>query len=97
RPVMPAWDNNDSALLWFRGTYNSAQSVDGAVLGIVEHRSEVVGPMHYVDATAGAGGNTTLTNGSPLVLSSSANQWHSQTGVGNGGTVISSADSVAEH
>jgi hypothetical protein len=93
RPIMPTWDNNDSALLWFRGYYYSAQSVDGTVLGIVEHRSEVVGQMHYVDATTN---NTFLTNGSPLILSSAANQWHSQTGVGNGGTVISSADSIAE-
>jgi hypothetical protein len=62
----------------------------------VEHRSEVVGPMHYVDATAGVGGNTTLTNGGTLTLSGSANQWHDQTGVGNGGTVLSSADSAAE-
>lgn len=97
RPIMPLWDNNDSVLLWFRGTYTSAQIVDGAVLGIVEHRTEVVGQMHYVDATAGAGGNTTLTNGGTLNLSGSANQWHSQTGVGNAGTVISSADSVAEN
>jgi hypothetical protein len=96
RPLMPAWDNNNSALLWFRGTYTSAQSVDGAALGIVEHRSEVTGQMHYVDATAGAGGNTTLTNGHTLTLSGSANQWHLQTGMGNNGTVISSADSVAE-
>jgi len=93
RPIMPAWDSNDSALLWFRGTYNSAQNVDGAVLGIVEHRSEVVGQMHYLDATTN---NTFLTNGTALVLSAAANQWHSQTGVGNGGTVISSADSVIE-
>jgi hypothetical protein len=63
------------------------------VLGIVEHRSEVVGQMHYVDATTN---NTFLTNGTALVLSAALNQWHSQTGVGNGGTVISSADSVAE-
>ena len=94
RPVMPAWDNNDSALLWFRGTYTIAQIVDGAVLGIVEHRSEVAGQMHYVDATTN---NTFLTNGTALVLSASANRWHSQTGVGNGGTVISSADSVVEN
>jgi hypothetical protein len=94
RPIMPLWDDNDSALLWFRGTYNSAQSVDGTVLGIVEHRTQVVGQMHYVDATTN---NTFLTNGSPLVLSAAANRWHSQTGVGNGGTIISSADSVAEH
>jgi hypothetical protein len=91
---MPLWDNNDSALLWFRGTYTSAQIVDGAVVGIVEHRTEVTGQMHYVDATTN---NTFLTNGSPLVLSPAANQWHSQTGPGNGGTIISSADSNAEH
>jgi hypothetical protein len=93
RPIMPRWDNNNSALLWFRATYTSAQIVDGAVQGIVEHRSEVVGQMHYVDATTN---NTFLTNGTALVLSPAANQWHSQTGVGNGGTVISSADSNAE-
>ena len=97
RPLVPAWTKNDTALIWFRGTYLSAQSYDAAPVGIVEHRSEVVGQMHYVDATAGAGGNTTLTNGSTLVLSSGANQWHLQTGVGNGGTVISSADSAAEN
>ncbi|HTQ49582.1 MAG TPA: hypothetical protein VMJ12_02645, partial [Candidatus Acidoferrales bacterium] len=94
RPIMPLWDGSDSALLWFRGTYTSAQIVDGAVVGIVEHRTEVTGQMHYVDATTN---NTLLTNGSPLVLSPAANQWHSQTGVGNDGTIISSADSVAEH
>jgi hypothetical protein len=93
RPIMPAWDNNNSALLWFRGSYAAAQMVDGAVLGIVEHRSEVVGQMHYVDATTN---NTFLTDGSPLILSPSANQWHLQTGAGNGGTLMSSADTVAE-
>ena len=99
RPIVPAWDGNDTALLWFRGTYNTnnaAQNYDCAPVGMVEHRAEVVGPMHYVDATAGIGGNTTLTNGGTLTLSASANQWHSQTGVGNGGTILSSADSVAE-
>ena len=94
RPIMPLWNNNDSALLWFRGTYTSAQIVDGAVVGIVEHRAEVVGQMHYVDASTN---NTTFTNGAPLVLSPAANQWHSQTGAGNGGNIISSADSIAEH
>jgi BNR repeat-containing family member len=96
RPLVPGWDANNTALLWFRGPYITAQSFDMAVLGIVERRSEIVGPMHYVDATAGDGGNTTLTNGSTLVLSASANQWHSQTGVGNGGTILSSADSTGE-
>jgi hypothetical protein len=93
RPIMPLWDNNNSALLWFRATYTSAQIVDGAVQGIVEHRSEVAGQMHYIDATTT---NTFLTNGTALTLSPAANQWHLQTGVGNGGTVFSSADSIAE-
>jgi hypothetical protein len=97
RPIMPLWGNTDSVLLWFRGTYTSAQIVDGAALGIVEHRTQVVGQMHYVDATAGVGGNTTLTNGATLILSGAMNQWHSQTGVGNGGTIISCADSVVEN
>jgi hypothetical protein len=99
RPIVPVWDGSDTALVWFRGTYNAtnaAQNFDVAPVGIVEHRTEVVGQMHYVDATAGVGGNTTLTNGSTLVLSPAANQWHSQTGVGNGGTILSSADSNAE-
>lgn len=97
RPIVPLWDGNDTALIWFRGSYATAQIYDEAPVGIVEHRSEVAGQMHYVDATAGAGGNTTLTNGATLTLSSAANQWHSQTGVGNGGTILSSADAAAEN
>jgi hypothetical protein len=96
RPIVPGWDGNDTALIWFRGNYSTAQIYDEAPVGIVEHRSEVVGQMHYMDATAGAGGNTTLTNGGTLTLSGSANQWHSQTGVGNSGTILSSADSTGE-
>jgi hypothetical protein len=97
RPIVPAWNSNDTVLLWFRGTYNAsnaAQNYDAAPVGIVEHRGQVVGQMHYVDATTN---NTFLTNGSLLVLSAAANQWHSQAGVGNGGTIISSADSIAEN
>ncbi len=96
RPIVPLWDGNDTALIWFRGSYHTAQIYDEAPVGIVEHRSEIARQMHYVDATAGVGGNTTLTNGTPLILSASANQWHLQTGVGNGGTVLSSADVAGE-
>ncbi len=92
RPIMPSWTGNDSALLWYRGNYNTAQSSDAAIVGIVEHRSEVVGQMHYMDATTN---NTFLTNGAPLVFDPAVNRWHVQT-VGNGGTIISSADAIAE-
>ena len=92
RPIVPLWDGSDKALVWFRGTYDTAQLFDEAPVGIVEHRSEVVGQMHYIDAT---NGNTFFTNGTPITTSSGLNQWHLQA-TGNGGTVYSSADSVTE-
>jgi len=93
RPIVPAWDANNTALLWFRGTYFSAQSYDASVVGIVEHRSEISGPKTFVDATTG---NTTLATGDALVTGSGANQWHERSGEFNGGTVLASADVAAE-
>jgi hypothetical protein len=94
RPIVPAWDNTHTLLCWFRGTYTSAQIVDAVVIGVREDRSEVVGQKTYVDA-AGPGATTTLADGSPLVTGPGTGQWHVQ-GVGNGGSLLSSADSVAE-
>ncbi len=94
RPVVPAWDQNDTLLLWFRGTYTSAQIVDAAVIGIDNRRSEVAGQRVYVDATST---NTYFaSNGSALVTGAGSNQWHLQS-FGNGGSLLSSADSVGEH
>jgi hypothetical protein len=95
RPIVPAWDGQHTLLLWFRGTYNAAQSVDAVVLGIREARSEAAGPKTYVDAL-GTNATTTLADGSPLVTGSGAGQWHLQP-FGNGASLLSSADSVAEH
>jgi hypothetical protein len=92
RPVVPAWDANDTVLLWFRGVYTSAQIIDGAPVGIMDRHSETVGQLHYVDATTS---NTFFTNGTPLSTGPGMNQWHLQA-AGNAGTVFSSADSVAE-
>jgi hypothetical protein len=94
RPLVPAWDANNTALLWFRGTYISAQSIDAAVVGIVEHRSEISGPKTFVDATTG---NTTLATGAALVPGPGANQWHERAGTFNGGSVLASADVSAEN
>jgi hypothetical protein len=35
RPTMPKWDANNSALLWFRGNYQTAQMYSAEVVGIV--------------------------------------------------------------
>ncbi len=96
RPIVPAWDEDNTALLWWRGTYYTAQRFDAAVVGIIERQSETVGPMSYVDASFT---NTTFTSGVPLVTTgpdadkgAADNQWHERTGFGNGGSVLTSSE-----
>lgn len=93
RPHMPVWQLNNKVLLWWRGKYNSAQSYDASVVGIIESRDEVVGQMTYVDATTN---NTVLAaSGAPLVTGPGQGQWHERPG-GNGGVLLASADITAE-
>jgi hypothetical protein len=94
RPMVPVWDANDIALIWFRATYNTAQIIDGAPVGLIERHSEVPVKMTYVDANTA---NTTLATGAPLVTGTGAGQWHLRTGTGNNGDVLASADVVAEN
>ncbi|MFH0990244.1 MAG: T9SS type A sorting domain-containing protein [bacterium] len=99
RPVVPLWDNNNTALVWCRGTYTSAQNFDAAVVGILDRRLETIGKKNYVDATTS---NTTFADGAALVTTgpdTSAgtmdSKWHLRTGQGNGGTVLTSAELTA--
>jgi hypothetical protein len=94
RPIVPSWDQNNTALLWFRCTYNSAQSIDGAPVGLIERRSETFGLKTYVDADTS---NTTFADGSLLVTGAGVGQWHLRSSSGNSGSVLASADVVAEN
>jgi hypothetical protein len=96
RPIVPAWDENNTALLWWRGTYLTAQNFEAAVVGIIERKTETVEPMRYVDATAA---NTFFANGSPLLTTgpdanqgADDNRWHERTSFGNGGSVLTSSE-----
>ena len=93
RPLVPAWDQNNTALLWFRGNHFTAQSYDAAVVGILDRRSETPAQMTFVDATTN---NTALANGAPLVPGAGAGQWHLRATGANGGSVLASADIVGE-
>ena len=89
RPIVPAWDSTHSALVWFRGTYTTAQNIDAAVVGIVDkHVDEQVGLIHYVDATTDVGGNTTLSDGNPV------SGWTTSATTGNGGSVLQATSNV---
>jgi hypothetical protein len=100
RPVVPDWDDDNTALFWFRGTYTSAQIFNTAVVGIIETKSESPGAKSYVDASIS---NTKMADGSDLVYTGPAegmgapdNKWHIRTGYGNNSTVIASAESSGE-
>jgi hypothetical protein len=101
RPIVPAWDKNNTVLLWFRGTYSSAQLFDAAVVGILDRRSDTSPLKSYVDATLA---NTTLADGSPLTTTGpdtsagpADNKWHIRTGIGNGGSILTSAEVGGEN
>jgi hypothetical protein len=96
RPVVPVWDKDNTALLWWRGTYSTAQIYNGAIVGILDRQSETVGLMRYVDATEV---NTTLADGSSLATTGpdstagvADGRWHLRLGVGNSSTVLASAE-----
>jgi len=94
RPIVPVWNEENIALFWFRGVYHTAQSFDAAIVGLIEQRSERVGLQTYVDATTA---NTSLATGGDLVLGPGMGQWHLRTTTGNNGSVMASADAVAEN
>ena len=96
RPIVPAWNLYDTALLWCRGTYISAQSFDAAVVGTLEHVTEFLGPKTYLDADLT---NTSYADSSPLTTTgpdsesgAMDNLWHLRTGIGNNGTILTSSE-----
>lgn len=100
RPIVPQWNNKNEALLWFRGTYYSAQSIDAAVVGIISREQDNNGKMIYEDASQA---NTTLADGSAFSYTgpdSSAGatdkKWHLRSGYGNNGTVFTSSETGGE-
>jgi hypothetical protein len=94
RPIVPTWDADHTAIVWFRGTYSSAQNIDAAVVGIVEQNDTTTGLIHYVDATTGNTGVATGAGGFDPGPSASEgsndNLWHWRTDTGNGGNVLAS-------
>jgi hypothetical protein len=101
RPIVPAWNNSNIALLWWRGTYTSAQNFDAAIVGVIERKSVAPGQMTYVDASTL---NTSFVDGSPIVTTgpdSSAGaadgKWHLRLGVGNNGSVLTSGETGGEN
>jgi Secretion system C-terminal sorting domain len=101
RPIVPLWDKDNTALLWWRGIYASAQSFNAAVVGILDRRLETVHKMVFVDATTA---NTAFATGVPLTTTgpdtnagAADNRWHVRSNSGNGGSVLTSAEIGGEN
>jgi hypothetical protein len=101
RPIVPDPHGGDPTVLWFRGTYTTAHSINATVVGIVDRENEQMSLVNYVDANTA---NTTRSNGAAIGATgpngnAGANDglWHERTGVGNGDTVFASKESGTEN
>lgn len=96
RPIIPLWDEDHTALLWFRGIYDRAQDFNSAIVGIIDNSSEHLTKQIYTDADADnttfADGSTLSTTGPDANQGADDDQWHMRTGWGNGGSVLTSAE-----
>ncbi|MHC4996060.1 MAG: hypothetical protein ACYTGQ_13525 [Planctomycetota bacterium] len=93
RPIVPAWDSNNTALLWLRGSYPFQKDYDQTAVAVIRRHHERIGPTHYIDADPA---NTTLASGAPLEFTSGSqrgpadNKWHLRSGYGNSGSLFES-------
>jgi hypothetical protein len=54
RPIIPTWDADHTAVLWFRGKMSTSQRYDCAIVGIIESAKEQLGPMTFVKSDQAA-------------------------------------------
>lgn len=101
RPIVPAWKDGRTALLWLRGRYPFQRDYEQSVVGLIDRPDEEAALVRYIDADSS---NTTLADGSPLFATgpsdsngSADNQWHQHTGLGNGGSAYTASDSGTEN
>ncbi len=101
RPIVPAWDSTHTALLWWRGTYSSAQDYDAAVVGLIESKQAEQTRKTFVDATLlntlTAGGATVGHTGPAAGQGAADGLWHLRTGYGNGPFLFTSAEAGGEN
>lgn len=87
RPIIPSWDADHTALLWWRGGYPWQRDYDLSVVGMILDSDKKTGNITYHDATTA---NTSLVDGSPLVPTGPAvgtgvvsdGEWHLSTNQG---------------
>lgn len=104
RPYIPRRNGGERCVIWFRGSYASYTSFSAAIVGLFTTKVPTNAPLivTYVDATSGAGGNTTLANGStfspPLNGTTGAdNNWEERTAFASSGNVFEAGGETSEN
>ncbi len=107
RPYIPRRRGGEPCVLWIRGTYSSYTSYACAIVGLFTTpvptnssptNSGASSKITYVDATSGANGNTTLTNGgtfAPPANSATTNNWNERSPLASGGNIFESGGAAA--
>ncbi|MBI5832581.1 MAG: BNR-4 repeat-containing protein [Armatimonadetes bacterium] len=100
RPIVPAWDSSHTALLWWRGRYDSQRSYDTAVVGLID-RDDAPGPVSFTPATPA---NTTLPSGGPVPTTGPSaargaadGTWHRRLVTAEGPTVFAAGEAGEEN
>ncbi len=100
RPIIPSWDETNTAVLWWRGSMNSSHDYDTAVVGVIDRAGERLGKVRFIDATES---NTTREDGKPAAPGASSaeqgvmdNAWSRRAGAGNGESVFTADESGSE-
>jgi hypothetical protein len=57
RPIVPAWEDYKTALIWFRGNYYSAQNIDAQIVGIITDETSTI-PVELTSFSAMQTGST---------------------------------------
>ena len=103
RPYVPRRNGGERCVIWFRGSYASYTSFSTAIVGLFTSAvpASTVLNVTCVDASSGAGGNTTLADGSvfspPLNGTTGAdNNWEQRTVFGSRGNIFEAGGETAE-
>lgn len=99
RPIVPSWSPDETALLFFRGDYQTQFLYDMSVMALID-RGDCLGRVAYVDADTS---NTRHADGTPLMPSVGAERglpdgtWHERRLEGlNGESVLASGELGSE-
>jgi hypothetical protein len=101
RPYVPRRNGGEPCVIWFRGTYAAYTSYSCSIVGLFTSAIPTVPEppkITYVDATAGAGGNTTLAAGGEFNPTTDASGtdglWRART-LGNNASIFESGGDIS--